>query len=220
MNFIRSIPTTWYPGFLVSWLIVLLGLAGCSTLAPDSSEQTRQITDVSVTDEWLGKRQQQLLEIAYWQINARFSLVTDDEAWSGKLDWRQQSNLEYLIHFSDPAGQGAMQLLGNEHWVELRLANGDFYRAKDADELLKKETDWELPISSLWHWVRALPDPKMSLSGSELDSRDLPVKIKQNGWIVNYHSYHQVDQRSFPRKMIVEKDGFKLKLIIMNWLIE
>ena len=209
--------------FLLLFLTSIIVLqTACSTLPADSSDTTERQESPPVSGkshQWLDERLQQLQGIRSWSLSARFSLVTDDEAWSGKLDWVQQSNQEYLIHFSDPTGQGAMQLLGNGQWVELRLANGDSYQAKDADTLLKKETDWQLPINSLWYWVRALPDPKMSLR-SELNSQALPIKFEQDDWSVIYHSYHHIDQYAFPRKIIVEKDALKLKLIIMNWVIE
>ena len=184
----------------------------------DSAEESGAVI-ANVPADWLEQREQQLAAIANWRLNGRFSLVTEDEAWSGRLDWLQQSNREYLIHFSDPAGQGAMQLVGNDQEVELQLANGDSYRAQDADTLLKQETTWQLPINSLWYWVRALPDPAMTLS-SQPNDQNLPASFEQDNWKVLFHSYQQVDQQSFPRKITVEREAFKLKLIIMNWMVE
>lgn len=202
------------PGML---FIAILWLAGCTSMPADLSEKP-----VTVPPEtsalWLEQRKQQLAAITHWRLNARFSLVTENEAWSGKLDWLQQSNKEYLIHFSDPAGQGAMQLVGNDQEVELQLANGDSYRAQDADTLLKRETDWQLPINSLWYWVRGLPDPAMTLK-TQFNGQNLPVSFEQDKWTVNFHGYHHVDQQSFPRKITVEKEAFKLKLIIMDWMV-
>lgn len=200
-------------------LACLLWLAGCSTLPTDSQEEALRAQSAK-SDLLLEQRKQELAQVEKWSFNARFSLVTESEAWSGKLDWFQLSNNEYLLHFSDPAGQGAMQLLGNELEVELRLASGDSYRAEDADKLLKQETNWELPINSLWYWVRALPDPGLPLKSTELNPQNLPANFEQEHWKIHYQSYHQVDQRSFPRKITVEKDAFKLKLIIMDWMIE
>lgn len=199
-------------------LITLLLLAGCSTMPLDSTDESAAAITTAPAD-WLEQRKQQLAAVANWRLNGRFSLVTEDEAWSGKLDWLQQSNSDYLIHFSDPAGQGAMQLVGNDQEVELQLASGDSFRAQDPDTLLKRETDWQLPINSLWYWVRALPDPAMTLS-SQSNDQHLPASFQQDNWKVSYHSYHQVDQQFFPRKITVERDAFKLKLIIMNWMVE
>lgn len=202
------------PLFISFALVAALASCGsmpAESLLPESSQDE--------IDQLLEQRQQKLQAISRWQLDARFSFVTDSEAWSGKLHWQQQPNNEYLIQFSDPAGQGAVQLLGDGQMVELRLADGNTYQAEDADTLLRQETDWNLPITSLWYWIRGVPDPGLPLK-SELDAQGLPVKFDQNGWRVIYQSYLQVDNRSFPRKIVIEQAALKLKLIIMNWVVE
>ncbi|WP_455376131.1 lipoprotein insertase outer membrane protein LolB [Kaarinaea lacus] len=204
--------------YLIILLAVTVTLTACSTLTTDS-ESVPDKVDQAKAVQLLEQRQQQLQSILRWQFNGRFSFVTDSEAWSGRLHWQQQADHEYFIQFSDPAGQGAMQLLGNEGMVELRLADGKSYQAEDAETLLRREANWDLPIQSLWYWIRGLPDPGLPLK-NEMDDQGLPAKFDQGGWIVNFHSYHQVDNRYFPRKIVIEKAAMKLKLIIMNWIVE
>jgi len=197
--------------------LLLLMLPGCSTLQLEDSASPAISQDVQ--NQLVKMREQQLAAITSWRLGGRFSLVTDGEAWSGKLNWIQQSNHEYLIQFSAPSGQGAMQLLGNDELAELRLANGDSFQATDADALMRQETDWELPINSLWYWVRGLPDPKLPQK-IELDSENLIVKLEQESWIVNYNKYQQVESYSLPRKITVENETLKLRLIITKWITE
>lgn len=192
--------------------------SGCSTLYTDNEDSIIE-SEMDRQSEALALREQQLKSIKTWVVNARFSFVTDSEAWSGKLTWQQELNNGYFIHFSDPAGQGVMQLVGNDELVELRLADGNIFQATDAETLLRQETNWNLPIKSLWYWIRALPDRSLPLT-SELDAEGLPVKFDQQGWTVDFQSYHQVDNRYFPRKIVIKKDDLKLKLIIMNWMVE
>ena len=201
----------------VLFLLVLM-IFGCSTLSLESTDSLQKPAQEKI-NLLLQQRAQQLNDISNWLLNARFSFITENEAWSGKLAWQQKSNNEYLMHFSDPAGQGVMQLSGNNEQVELRLADGSNYQAEDAETLLRQETNWDLPIKSLWRWIRALPDPDLPLK-SEMDDQGLPAKFIQQGWEVSYQSYQQVDNRYFPRKINIKKDDLKLKLIVMNWMVE
>jgi outer membrane lipoprotein LolB len=212
--YILRMQSKFVPLFLLLALVVMLSACGSMPTEPELP----QISQDEI-DQLLEQRQSELQAISRWQLDARFSFVTESEAWSGKLHWQQQPNNEYFIQFSDPAGQGAMQLQGGGQMVELRLADGKTYQAEDADTLLRQETDWNLPIKSLWYWIRGLPDPGLPLK-SELDAQGLPGKFDQQGWRIIYQSYHQVDNRSFPRKIVIEKAALKLKLIIMNWIVE
>ena len=204
------------PLLLLPALAVML--TACETLPFGSGESTAGVPQ-EAANRLLEQRQRQMQDIARWQLNGRFSFLTEGESWSGRLHWQQQGASDYFIQFSDPAGQGAMQLLGNGELVELRLADGKSYQAEDADTLLRQENEWDLPIKSLWDWIRGLPDPGLPLK-SEMNVQELPVKFYQRGWSVNYHDYHTVDNRYFPRKIVIEKAATKLKLIIMDWVVE
>jgi len=198
-------------------MVVVLSCAACNIMPVESSDS---MTNADANNSLLlEQREKQLKDINNWLLNARFSFVTDSEAWSGKLTWQQQPASDYFIHFSDPTGQGVMQLSGNNQGVELRLADGNSFQSTDAETLLRQETNWNLPIKSLWYWIRALPDHQLPLK-SELDAQGLPIKFDQQGWEVTYQSYHQVDNRYFPRKIVIQKEDLKLKLIVMNWMVE
>lgn len=201
----------------ISVFVLATMLGACSTVPYDSPGLTEKAEGQQM--QLVEQRNRQVNSVSYWEFNARFSFITESEAWSGKLFWQQNPDSEYLIHFSDPAGQGAMQLAGNPEQVELVLANGDRYQAKDADTLLRQETDWELPISSLWYWIRGLPDPGLALQAG-FNGEGLPARFDQDGWMVDYQSYHHIDNHSFPRKITIKKGELRLKLIVMNWMFE
>lgn len=186
-------------------------LAGCETtktLPTELSNQQQRLVE---------QRQTQLKTLQHWQLSGRVSMITSEESWSGQLYW-QQGPSDYLIHFSAPSGQGAMQLSGDETGVELRLANGDTYRAEDADTLLRQETTWDLPIAALWFWIRGLPDPAMPLK-AQLDPQGLITDLTQKEWRIHYNSYQQYDQYYFPRKIVINNRDTKLKLIVTQWRV-
>jgi len=163
----------------------------------------------------LKQREESLAALQNWQLDGRISLTTDDEAWSGKLYWMQNAT-NYQINFNAPSGQGALQLLGGEHGVELRLANGDLYTAKDTDTLLREQVGWELPIDGLWYWIRGLPNPKMQQS-VQMDAQGLIRSLEQENWVIEYDRYQQYRGYQFPRKIVIESEDMKVRLIVSRW---
>jgi len=163
----------------------------------------------------LKQRSESLGALQDWQIDGRISLTTDDEAWSGKLYWMQRRG-SYQINFNAPSGQGALQLLGDEYGVELRLANGESYTARDTDTLLREQAGWELPIGSLWYWIRGLPDPGLPQS-VQVDTEGLVQRLEQNDWVIEYDRYQQYQGYQFPRKIVVESEDMKVRLIVSRW---
>ncbi|WP_455208330.1 lipoprotein insertase outer membrane protein LolB [Kaarinaea lacus] len=195
--------------------VAMLGsiLSACQSMPIESEQVLNQRMAV------IGQRQAQLASVNNWELNGRISLVTNAEAWSGQLYWQQGAESEYFIQFNAPSGQGAMQLLGSNEGVELRLANGQSYNAKDAQALLRQETNWNIPIDGLWYWVRGLPDPQLPVKILTLDPQGSIQDMKQNDWHVQYDRYQQYGAFSFPRKIVIEHQDMKIRLIVTQWTI-
>ena len=202
----------------VRFLLLVTALVLCCFIASCESLSVKPEQVVATNNAVIEHRQSQLAVLKNWQLDGRISLVTDNEAWSGQLYWQQTSVSDYFIQFSAPSGQGAMQLLGSSKNVELRMANGKSYQAKDADTLLRQETDWELPIRSLWYWIRGLPNPDLPVK-TTLDQQGLIQDLQQNDWHVEYKRYQQYDAFYFPRKMVIQHEDMKLRLIVTQWTV-
>lgn len=204
----RRVPRRFCLALVLLFIAILL--TACETMklpVKPSSDDERAIE----------QRQSQLQKLQHWQLSGRVAMITSEESWSGQLYW-QQGPTDYLIHFSAPSGQGAMQLSGDEHGVELRLANGDTYQADDANTLLRQETTWDLPIDALWYWIRGLPDPAMPVK-VQLDPQGLITDLTQKQWRIQYNRYEQYDRYYFPRKIVISNRDTKLKLIVTQWKV-
>ncbi|WP_455220530.1 lipoprotein insertase outer membrane protein LolB [Kaarinaea lacus] len=187
-------------------------LSACQSM-PVETEQSRMQKRAAIE-----QREAQLASVNNWELDGRISLVTDDEAWSGQLYWQQGTTSDYFIQFNAPSGQGAMQLLGSNDGVELRLANGKSFNAKDAATLLRQETTWDIPIDGLWFWIRGLPDPQLPVKVT-LDAQGSIQDMRQNGWHVQYERYQQYGSMSFPRKIVIQHEDIKIRLIVTQWTI-
>jgi len=195
-------------------IIAMLGIALTACQSMPAGPKLSPTQQKAVVDE----REAQLASVNNWELDGRISLVTDDEAWSGQLYWQHGNTSDYLIQFNAPSGQGAMQLLGSNDGVELRMANGKSYVAKDAATLLRQETTWDIPIEGLWYWVRGLPDPQMPVRLT-LNEHGSIQDMRQDGWHVQYDRYQQYGLMFFPRKIVIQHEDIKIRLIVTQWTI-
>ena len=193
---------------------LLYSLSGCSQWSIDVSSESN-VQQRALQQKLVDQRVGQLAHVNNWELVGRFSLVTESEAWSGRIYWRQLQN-NFLIQFNAPSGQGAVQLSGNDDGVEMMLANGDSYQAKDADTLLRQETTWDLPVSRLWFWLRGLPVPQLAY---RIQSDDLGQisELVQDQWLVEYKDYQQYGSYHFPRKIFIKNKDTKVRVIVTNW---
>jgi outer membrane biogenesis lipoprotein LolB len=52
-----------------------------------------------------------------------------------------------------------------------------------------------------------------------LDSQGSIQEMRQNGWLVQYLRYQQYGSLSFPRKIVIQHDDMKIRLVVTRWTI-
>jgi outer membrane lipoprotein LolB len=188
------------------------------TLLPACSLFTRPKGDDIPNAQVLNARGIELGALQHWWLNGRISIATDVQAWSGKLSWRQNS-VSYLIHFNAPTGQGAIQLSGDASGVEFRSADGTLITATDADALLREQTGWRLPISGIWYWVRGLAAPDMILTRVIVGEDGNVSRLEQDDWEISLDRYQMFDGHLFPKKITVENQDLKVRVVVDLWAV-
>jgi outer membrane lipoprotein LolB len=198
-------------------LYVLLGasllLAGCASLfQPAPPPYTLTVQQQAA----LQARRQALAPVSAWTLAGRLSIKTGDDAWAGKLLW-QQSRDEFRIHFNTPTGQGAVQLMSNPQFgVEMRPAQGGVYYADDAETLLYEHTGWKLPVSGMRFWIVGLPVDQ-ALGFIQFDAQSRIQRLEQSQWRIEYKGYQSVQAYELPRKITLENDQLKIRIVIDRW---
>ncbi|MGD8594066.1 MAG: lipoprotein insertase outer membrane protein LolB [Gammaproteobacteria bacterium] len=192
-----------------------LTLGGCASLF-----KTTQYPSLSQEQQTaLQQRRQALADISAWDFKGRLSLKTHNEAWTGKVRWRQ-SGEEFRLHFNSPTGQGAVQLMSNPQFgVEMRAAEGGVFYADDAETLLYDHTGWRLPVSGLRLWVMGLPDGNREISQLRFDEIGRIQLLEQYHWQIQYLQYQQVGALDLPRKISLQNDKLDLRIVIDQWEI-
>lgn len=189
-----------------------LFLGACTTLppAPDRSAEERELL-------WQRHRQN-VARFTDWSVTGRIVVNTRDDGWSGELHWSQSADA-FQIRFSAPFGQGAFQMDGNNNAVELRLSDGQVFRAPDAESLLLTHIGWHLPLSEFRYWVTGLPGLQ-SANRKALNNNGQLEEVRQDQWRINYPEYFTVGDVMMPRKVYFKNHDLSVRLVIDKWMLK
>jgi len=192
-------------------LFLVCYLAGCAITPPHYSAIT-----------WK-EREKILTGIQNWNINAVIAVRTSagNQGGSANLQW-QQKYKNYTILVFGPLGANLIKLSGQlsdqPGSVILETANGQKMTASSIEQLLAQQTGWQLPVSSLYYWIRGLSVPNLPAE-KQFDPYFHLVKLNQQGWTVSFLYYTTINQIDLPMKILLENSRMKIKMNINQWNI-
>ena len=188
---------------------VLLWLTACATQLP--------VDEQLIRDQWQAN-QDKLTQLDKWQLKGRIAVSMKKQAWSASLQWAQERQ-NYQINIIAPLGQGSIELEGNGRGVSMRVAKNRVLHADAPETLLRENLGWSAPVSGLMYWIRGIPVPGQRVTNLLLDEKGRVNRMQQSGWQVSYTGYLNQGGIDLPRKITLERGGFKLRLVVRNWLI-
>lgn len=190
-----------------------LSIAACTTISKpidqigvDASNETKLL--------WL-QHQEKIISTAVWNTKGRAALRSEKESWSAALTW-QQNDEDYHVRLAGPFGQGAVTIDGNPNKVSVQIAGQGAVVADDAESLLLEHLGWSVPVSSLRYWLRGLPAPGQ-IDGMALNASGVLDQLNQQGWQIDYSAYRPLRGVNLPRKIKIENDDLRLKLVLDRW---
>lgn len=190
---------------------LLLILAACSTVPKSTDVDASNNTNAL----WLQHRQQ-IENISQWRIKGRAALRSDSDSWSAALTW-QQNDETYQVRLAGPFGQGAITIEGDGDSVSVHIAGQPAVVASDAELLLSQQLGWTVPVSLLPYWLRGVPAPGQVDAMALNESSGVLDQLIQNGWQVDYSAYRALGGVNLPRKIQIENDSLRLKLVLDRW---
>ncbi len=178
-------------GLLVA--VFLLAACATSTSSPDAAAPQRD----SLTD---------------FALEGRFSLRQEDKNYSGRLSWRHAGLINTLL-LASPFGQGMAEITTSASGARLKSSDGKVYAAIDTETLTKQVLGYTLPLTQLADWVRG----RASGGALELDGQGRPLRLRHQGWRIDY-DYESDDPQALPSRIFAEgADGLELRLRIDEW---
>jgi len=187
-------------------LLAGLLLAGCAP-AP--------VVDGDHEARWQA-RQLAIGAIPAWQVSGRMAIQAAGEGYHGRFDWKQHGD-QLDLTVSGPFSQGSARLRGDRNGVELQDGQGGSEWAADADALLRQATGLQVPVSGLRYWMLGLPVPAEAEQSRTVDDQGRLLKLSQSGWEIDYRDYMEVDGQSLPRKVFLQRDDLRVRLVVGQW---
>ncbi|MCV2403720.1 lipoprotein insertase outer membrane protein LolB [Marinomonas sp. C2222] len=156
--------------------------------------------------------------ISSWETSGRVGIRTADDAVSGNFNWQKTPNT-FSLKVVGPFGQGATTLTQNNNSLVTLSYDGKQVTGSSPAELLEQELGWGFPVEDVDYWIRGLISPH-SNAEVKTDSATLrPQQITQNGWLITYTNFTEVDGLYLPQKMQVQNPPYRINLIINQWTV-
>ncbi len=196
-------------------ILIAITLSGCTQ---HTQQQHRQTTPI-VSQDW-PQHQMRIDAIKNWQATGKLGVKAPGEGGSATLRWGQRG-AQYQIDFNGPFGQGNMSIEGGPGRVTFSGGGNPPQSAKTAEELLQKNTGWQIPLSQLTFWLRGLPDPSMPITNLTTNSQGLIGELNQAGWKIVYGDYLSITDATstiaMPGRITAEFKEIRLTLLIRTW---
>jgi len=189
------------PRLRVLVLVLALALSGCASL----SSPVSPAAPGAVTGD------------PAFELNGRLAIRQEEQAISASLRWRHDGLSEEMI-LTGPLGAGSAELLRDPTGVTVR-SGGREQRAADAETLMRTALGFALPLDGLRYWVRGQTAPGERAVRVQRDTLGRLVSFHEAGWQVSIVGYSAEPLAALPRRIDVESDVLRVRLVIDQWLL-
>ncbi len=156
-------------------------------------------------------------ERAAYTINGRIAVKYDGTRSSANLHWSHTAEVDDVMLLA-PLGMTVAHLRRDVAGAVLE-ASGKRYAAQDAGELMQQALGWRLPLDGLPYWVLAAPRPGDE-AGMERDAQGQISVLCQDGWTVRYTRYAAQMPDALPTRMVLQREGLEIVLLIDEWTLQ
>ncbi len=189
--------------------VSVLFLSACAT-RPVATLQEQELS-------WQ-TRQHALAQLDNWSFKGRLAVKDKvQDSWSASLRWQQEDD-SYDIHLSGAFGQGAARLFGHEGYAVIETSQHAALTATSAELLMQEQLGWSVPVQGFKYWLVGSPEPGM-IDRHSIDEFGRLSELEQSGWQMRYRSYTIVNGIELPRKLELENERLRVRLVIDSWQI-
>lgn len=161
-------------------------------------------------------RRAQLQSREDFELRGRVAAAAGEQGFSAGLHWLQDS-ARGVIRLDGPLGVGGLVIEVDGESLQLATSRGERLDDAAARRELERQLGFELPLSALRYWVRGVPQPGVPAQEAVAVSAPQLETLEQSGWRVTYGEYSSGDMAGWPRRLVVEREGARLKLLIERW---
>lgn len=192
--------------FFVPALLAAL-VSACSTLPQQQPVQP----PAAVYADHLGT----IKNISNFAMSGRMAVLTENKGFSGSMRWHHHEEGDDIQFFS-PLGGQLGSLSKNADGVTLTTSSQNTVHADDAETLTQQTLGWSLPMTGLSDWMLGRPtDGDVEILA--WDTSGNIIRMRQNGWDIEYPVYQMADEKSLPGKIIMKSPKLEFKLVVERW---
>ena len=151
-----------------------------------------------------------------WRAIGKIALRAGEDRLSASLDWRQVRE-RFRLRLSGPFGGGALQVEGRPGRVELTTASGERSTAPTPEALLAEKLGWDLPASSLRHWITGRAHPGEAVREWTLDAAGRLETLVQRGWRLEYRYPEDGPADSLPERITLRGQRITGRVAVRSW---
>jgi outer membrane lipoprotein LolB len=150
-----------------------------------------------------------------WSLDARLAISNGKDGGSGRLHWEQQGEF-YTISLRAPISGQSWLLSGDRSHARLEGVRPHAVLGTSAQELLRRELGWELPVGAMKSWLFGVGFTRDAVI--EADASGKPVSVLDDSWQLSYRDWSDVSGISVPLRIIAKKPPYQVRLAIQRWV--
>ncbi|MFT4768215.1 MAG: outer membrane lipoprotein LolB [Glaciecola sp.] len=208
---------TVYRAALLAALVALVSACSTAPAAPQrSAPLPPEAPQLSAQERW-ATRLSAIASMQAWRVRGKVAYRLPDDAGSASLDW-QQAEQQSELRLSGPLGVGSTEIHNEGALLRVKREGIERLYPADAAPWLPGGTLLPVPIDSIQHWLLGVPDPAQPVTLLDTDNA-LANRIEQNGWVIRYDEYRDVQGLALPTRLLLEVPKIKLslKVILRAW---
>jgi len=189
--------------------VVIVLLSACSAFQRPVPAETPLSTN---------QREQQILAMQQFSLQASVGIKTPEESLSGNLHWQQQDAATYNARLSNFIGISLFELSETEQGSAITV-KGETYRAVDTSTLLLQLSGWSMPLHDMPLWLRGLPGSKSRDIERDEFGRVTAFNLTDSTgivWRLQYQAFFP-DSLALPKRMLLQSSDTQIKLVIRSW---
>jgi len=198
-------------GWFVVTAVAMVVLTGCASRPTVSGSGV----------DW-AERADYLLQLPRWEASGRIAVKSGAQGGQGNLRWVQDGASGH-IGLRGPFGVGAYQIDWSDDDLVVTGKAGEVtmaYAGPDAaEQFLADQLGWSFPAQSMRYWILGVADPRFA-SHAEFDADGWLISLEQAGWLVLYDRFITADGHWMPRKIVMDSERARVKLIIDQWRLD
>lgn len=171
----------------------------------------------SIDVDWLEHRDT-MRQLDDWRMEGRLALKTGSDGYNGTVSWEQlEDDLDF--RFRGPFGIGGFRIHGGPEQLRVKTTSGTEFYLKDPEVEMVERFGWSVPVYSMRFWMLGVSDPATE-ADEIVDEDGLLTELEQNGWQVRYDGYRVQEELVLPRKIVMEKDEVRIRVVTDRWRID